>query len=220
MSGSAPAGIRMHFVLAFTLASIMVMLAAGCAGPRPINYYTIVVPTAPANDRTAKPYPVTLQVARMACPPMMRSGGILYETGTNQIGVYSSHHWAEPPDLMVQSWLIRLLNSSGKYESVSERNSNAISDYVLRGKLYDFAEIDGSGIQTRVSMELELYQVKSGRTVWTEFYTHDEPVNGREVANVVQSLENNLSQGLREVADGLDRYFSQQRTARTDGSQQ
>jgi len=120
---------------------------------------------------------------------------------------------------MVQNSLVRVLKSSGKYESVSDRNSGAPSDYILSGKLRDFTEIDGPGIQTRVSLELELYQTKSGRAVWTKLYTHDEPVNGKEVADIVQSLEHNLSQGIGEVAAGLDRYFEQAEATAAQRSQ-
>src|SRR5262245_8589619 len=138
------ASINARALPAWSMVSILCVLAAGCASVRPIKYYTIVVPVPPASA-TATPYSITLQVARMASPPIMRAGGVLYLTGANQIGVYSSHHWAEPPDLMVQSWLIRVLRSSGKYQSVWERNSIASSDYILRGTLYVFDDLADAG---------------------------------------------------------------------------
>jgi ABC-type uncharacterized transport system auxiliary subunit len=71
-------------------------------------------------------------------------------------------------------------------------------------------EVSGSGksMLARVAFEVELRELKTGATVWTHYYTHDEPVSGKDVANVVAALDKNVQQGVKEVVAGLDQYFA------------
>ena len=79
---------------------------------------------------------------------------------------------------------------------------------MLRGHLYDFKEISDPALATRVTFDLELRENKTGSTVWTHFYTHDEPVNAKDIAAVVASLDHNFQAGVTESANSLSAYFS------------
>ena len=79
---------------------------------------------------------------------------------------------------------------------------------MVRGRLYEFAEVDGASITGVVSMEFELYDRKSGNTLWTHFYSQSEPVQSKDISAVVTALDTNLDHGLKEVAAGLGQYFS------------
>ena len=81
-------------------------------------------------------------------------------------------------------------------------------DYILRGRLYDFREISASTLMGRVTFELELRNARSGATVWTYFYTHDEPVAGKDVAAVVAALDHDVQRGIAGFRTSLDQYFS------------
>jgi ABC-type uncharacterized transport system auxiliary subunit len=59
-----------------------------------------------------------------------------------------------------------------------------------------------------VTMDFELLDRKTAQIVWTHFYSRSEPVQGKEVPDVVAALDHNLVQGLTEVSAGLDLYFS------------
>jgi ABC-type uncharacterized transport system auxiliary subunit len=109
---------------------------------------------------------------------------------------------------MLQGNLIRLLSSSGNYQSVASVGSTSEGQFVVRGKLYDFEEVDGASIAGLVSMEFELYERKSGKVVWSHFYSQSEPVQSKEISAIVTALDVNLDRGLNEVAAGLNQYFS------------
>jgi ABC-type uncharacterized transport system auxiliary subunit len=81
-------------------------------------------------------------------------------------------------------------------------------DFALRGRLYDFKELTGGQMSARVTLELEMRNLKTGATVWTHYYTHDEPVGGKDVQAVVAALDRNVQQGVSEVVTSLDQYFS------------
>jgi ABC-type uncharacterized transport system auxiliary subunit len=79
---------------------------------------------------------------------------------------------------------------------------------VVRGRLYAFEEVDGGNITGLVSMEFELCDRKSGKVLWSHFYSESEPVDGKKISAVVTALDLNLDRGLKEVAAGLKQYFS------------
>ncbi len=189
---------------------IVVLFAAlglgACGSGRPIRYYTVELPPAPPASATA--YPITLLVGRIGAPEILQDDPIAYRSGPNEIGTYNYHHWAEPPVQMVKVVLIRQLRSSGRYESVTELGSSAQGEFVLQGRLYDFEEVDTGGTAALVTMEFELLDRKTAKIVWTHFYSRSEPVQGKEIADVVAALDHNLKQGVAEVSSGLDQYFS------------
>ena len=79
---------------------------------------------------------------------------------------------------------------------------------MLRGRLYDFKEVSGSPLQARVTVEFELKDMKSGTTVWSHYYNHDEPVSGKDVPAMVAALDHNVQRGVGEVKASLEQYFS------------
>jgi len=183
------------------------LLAAACGATRPIKYYRLEIPSAgPA--AAAAGYGVSLQVADIDSPPIMRDGRILYQVGTHEVGAYEYHRWVETPDRVVQDSLIRLLRSSGKFQSVDTPRNSLKPDYIVQGKIYEFAEMDKPQIVARVSLEIELHETKTGRTVWSQIYTNEDSVDGKEVPDVVHALDQNLGRGLSQIVAGLDRYFT------------
>ena len=196
----------MHRMARLVLISPLALSLYGCGGGKPIHYYTVQLPVAPT--LTTSEHPVSLLVGSIGGAGMYRDTPIVYHIGTNQIGVYQYSRWAEPPVELVKRKLIRMLNTSGGYQSVASLGSNTEGQFVLRGRLYDFAEVDGANIAGLVSMEFELYDRKSGKVVWTHFYSQSEPAQGKEISGVVTALDTNLDRGLKEVAAGLSQYFS------------
>ena len=86
--------------------------------------------------------------------------------------------------------------------------STSDGQFVVRGKLYDFEEVDSASITGLVSMEFELYERKSGKVVWSHFYSQSEPVQSKEISAIVTALDTNLDRGLKETAAGLNQYLS------------
>jgi ABC-type uncharacterized transport system auxiliary subunit len=144
----------------------------------------------------------------------MRDGRILYQVGNHEVGAYEYHRWLETPDRILQDSLVRLLRSSGKYQAVDTPRSSVRADYIVQGKIYEFAEIDKPDIYTRVSMEIELHDGKSSRTVWSRHYSGEEKVDGKNMPDVVDSLDRNLRRGLLEIVTGIDQYLASQGTVR------
>jgi len=182
----------------------LLLLATGCA-PHKIQYYQISTSVKPPVPAETGP---VLLVGRIATPMALQDGRIRYLAGLNEVGTYEYHRWTDPPGIMVKDALIHVLRASGKFKSVQEAASSAEGDYNLRGKLLEFSEVDITGISTRVSLDLELREIKSGRLVWNQTFTHDDPVQAKVVSDVVQSLDRNLQVVLGNVVSDVGTYIA------------
>ena len=189
------------------IATISIVLLSGCASSRPVKYYRIEIPAPAASPAANTASGVTLQVAPIDSPPIMRDGRILYQVGAHEVGAYEYHRWVETPDRILQDSLVRMLRSSGKYQAVDTPRSSVRPDYIVQGKIYEFAEIDKPDISTRVSMEIELHDARTSRTVWSRHYTGEEQVDGKNMPDVVDSLDRNLRRGLGEIVAGIEQYL-------------
>jgi ABC-type uncharacterized transport system auxiliary subunit len=86
--------------------------------------------------------------------------------------------------------------------------SDSTGQFVVRGSLYDFEEVDGANIAALVSMEFDLLDRKTGEVLWSHFYSQSEPVEEKKISEVVATLNRNLDRGLKEVTVGLGGYFA------------
>jgi len=196
----------MQRTIRLALTSLLALGLGACGSSKPIRYYTLQIPAAPT--LTTNAYPVSLVVATVNSAQIFQDGPIAYRIGVNEIGTYQLSQWAEPPVNLVRRRLIRMLRSSGDYQSVVELGSNSAGQYLLRGRLYDFEEVDTGGISALVSLEFDLIDRKTGKVVWSHFYSQTDPVPTKDISAVVTALDSNLTRGLNEVTAGLDQYFS------------
>jgi ABC-type uncharacterized transport system auxiliary subunit len=185
---------------------MLAIVAAGCGAPRPVKYYVIDATPAAASSTPAQ-IPVVLLVGRFTTSHLYRDDRLIYGSGPVQLGTYEYDRWAEPPADMVQNLLIADLRTSGQYRSVSRVSSSARGDYIVRGHLLAMYGVDKPELVARFSLQLELFDPASRATVWTQTYTHDEPVQGKTVANIVEALDRNISTGLQQLSAGITQYF-------------
>ena len=186
------------------------LVAASCVATRPVHYYTLGPSAPPATQ--GKPDGLILLVGAIATPEALQDGRIRYRTGSNEAGAYEYHRWTERPGSMVRNALIRALRDSGKYQRVLESGSSANGDYLLRGKLNEFDEVDHASIQTKISLHVDLVDLKTNQNVWDHMVEREEPVNGKSVVEVVQSLDRNLQHVVSEAAGEIDKFLVSRRS--------
>lgn len=191
----------------FLLAMIIAGSLAGCGATRPMQYYQLTVP-ADVHHAEANASGISLALGPLAASHLYREDRIVFSSGPQQMGTYEFQRWTEPPAEMIEEVLLRELRASGRYREVFTQRSASHADYVLRGRLYDFKEVSGSPLQARVTVEFELKDMKSGTTVWSHYYNHDEPVSGKDVPAMVAALDHNVQRGVGEVKASLEQYFS------------
>jgi ABC-type uncharacterized transport system auxiliary subunit len=195
--------------------ALMVCLEAlnGCGAARPSKFYQLTVPGEKAVAPDPAPYSVALLLGPITAPDLYRDDRLVYTSENQAMGTYEYRRWAEPPTEMINDILLRELQRSGHYAHIYSLRSGVRGDYVLRGRLYDFREIDGKGLSVRVAFDFELHDNKKGTSVWSHAYSHDQPVDGRDIPAVVAALDRDVQSGLSEVLAGLDQYFSSHMTS-------
>ena len=182
-------------------------LFAGCGSARPSKYYQLTIPanSVPAADPA---HPVRLLIGPLRASHLYREDRIVYSSRGEAMGTYEYHRWALPPTEMLADVLLRDLRGSGQFRSVEIERSNSHGDYVLTGRLYDFEEISASPLTARLTMDMQLRETRTGSIVWTHYYSHDEPVEGKDVSAIVAALDRNAQRGVNDIKSGLEQYFS------------
>ncbi|AXC14563.1 hypothetical protein ACPOL_5313 [Acidisarcina polymorpha] len=184
-------------------------LLGGCGKTEPIKYYQLTVPAGGAPEMTQPATPVTIVVGRLLTSEIYLDDHVVYAINAQQMGTYEYQRWVEVPPLMIQQIFLRELRASGRYKGVYTPESKEVADYSLRGHLYDFKEVDSpNAIVARVTMELEMRNMKTGDVVWKHYYNHDEPVAAKTMPDVVAALDKNVQMAASELAAGLDQYFA------------
>ena len=89
-----------------------------------------------------------------------------------------------------------------------EAGSSATGDYLVRGKLDEFGEVDTGSIQTKISLEVELVSRKTNLNVWDYVAEHEEPVSGKTVPDVVESLDRNLQRVVSDAAAEIGKFLA------------
>lgn len=206
----------MHRIHQFALVVFMAAAAASCGSTRPVKYYVIDTPTASA-DPSAAQYPVRISVGRISSSQLYRMDRIVFGSGPVQLGTYTSERWATIPADMIQDLVVSSLRSTGQYLSVSKLGTSSRPDFIVRGNLLSLYEVDQPDLLGRFALRLELYDPKSGNTVWTGNYSHDEPVNGKSVADVVQALNRNVQAGLQQLTSQIGAYFASHPSQQSSG---
>jgi ABC-type uncharacterized transport system auxiliary subunit len=185
-----------------------VLLAAGCGAARPSKYYQLTVPGDMTAASGTNVIPVTILLGSLTGSHLYREDRLVYSSAGQNMGTYEYQRWAEPPTEIIQDVLFRQLRASGRYRSVNMLRSSARGDFILRGRLYDFKEVEANPAVARVALEYELRDVKTGETVWSQFYSHDEPVGGKDVSSVVAALDRNVQGLIGQMRSSLEQYFS------------
>ena len=183
-------------------------ICSGCGATRPSKYYQLTVPGDMPQAADPSAFQVTLLLGPLTSSHLYREDRIVYSSAGEAMGTYEFQRWAQPPTEMMQEVLFRELQASGRYRSVNSLRSNAHGDYVLHGRLYDFKEVSANPLVARVAVEYELREAKTGTTVWSHYYSHDEPVSGKEVGAIVAALDHNVQSIIGQVKAGLEQYFS------------
>jgi ABC-type uncharacterized transport system auxiliary subunit len=195
----------------------LVLLAAGisfgCGASRPMKYYTLDVPLAPL-ETVSPQFPVSLLVARVASSHLYRDDRVVFGVSSVELGTYEYQRWAEPPVDMIQDDLISSLRSSKQFRSVSAVASNLRGDYLIRARLDSLDEVDKPQLAGRFALQLDLYDPKTGAVVWSDSYSHDEPVSGKKVEDVVLALDQNVKAGLDQLSSNLGQYFATHQTSK------
>lgn len=194
------------------LAGVGAVLLASCGGVPRTRYYTVAVP-APAPANTAKTS-LVLDVPRFQAAEVLRDDRILYYHSPTELNYYEYHRWTTYPADMMAEQVARRLRAMGVFSEVRLFSYSASGDYILRGRLLNFDELDyEAGGMARVGLELSLVRTRDNKMVWSGTREASQPIHEKGVAGVVKALNTAavqvLDQLLPELASETSREVQQ-----------
>ena len=111
-----------HFGKLSGALAVVVLLAAGlssCGSIKPVKYYQLTHPPTSTLGASRSPIDAAILVRLFQTSHLYREDRIVYGGEGEQLGLYESHRWVEPPAELLQDALARGLRSSGHFRAVT-----------------------------------------------------------------------------------------------------
>jgi len=180
---------------------LALLVAASCGGVPKTHFYTLQLPPpAPSDAKTG----YVLGVERFHASEALRDDRIVYYETPTQLNYYEYHRWVSGPARMLEELVARKLDRAGVFADVRRLSSGMGADFILRGRVLNFEEVDGeAGVHGRVALELNLVRASDGATVWSDTRLVERPAEGTGVPGVVKALNASSEQLMNESLTGL-----------------
>lgn len=184
------------------LGLLAALLCAGCGSLPKTYYYTLSIPPPPAPNDPKTSF--ALGVERFSSQQMLRSDRIVYYSSPTELNFYQYHRWSADPPSMLSRLAAQQLEDMGVFAAVLLLPSRDPVDYVLRGRVLNFEEVDYEGsTKGRVVLDLKLLRWRDRKVVWASAHMVERSAEGTGVPGVVTALNASSAQLLREVLPGL-----------------
>ncbi len=188
--------------LAVALGLLGMVMATSCGSVPKTYYYTLRVPAPPAaNDPKTN---FVLGIEHFRAVEMLRDDRIVYYASPTEVNFYQYHRWSADPPSMLSRLSAQQLEDMGVFAAVLLLPSRDPVDYVLRGRVLNFEEIDYEGsTKGRVVLDLKLLRWRDRKVVWSSTHMVERSAEAGGVPGVVTALNASSAQLLREVLPGL-----------------
>lgn len=161
--------------------------AASCGAVPRTNYYALRVPPPPAahDPKTAG----VVGVEHFRAADVLRDDRIVYYASPMELNFYQYHRWSAEPATMLTELVARRLEQSGAFMAVRVLPSREPMDYLVRGRVLNFEEVDsGTNVKGRAGLEMMLVRVRDHKILWSESRQEESAAEGKGVPAVVLAL--------------------------------
>jgi ABC-type uncharacterized transport system auxiliary subunit len=189
-------------LLAGSLGLLAVLAVVSCGSVPKTHFYTVQLPP-PPTARDAKTSYV-LAVDHFQASEALRDDRIVYYETPTQLNYYEYHRWVSDPAGMLEELAVRKLDRAGVFSEVRRIASGVGADFILRGRVLNFEEVDNEGgVRGRVALELNLFRAGDGTMLWSDTRLVERPAEGEGVPGVVRALSASSEQLMNECLSGL-----------------
>lgn len=186
-----------------TLCALAVALLSASCGSVPKTYFYTLQPPAPPAVTDAKTT-LTLGVEHFRAAAMLRDDRIVYYRAPTEMNYYQYHRWGSDPATMLSELSLEWVAATGVFAQVRMLPYREPLDYVLRGRVSSFEELDyGGESKVRVGLELTLVRSRDHKVVWSEQRRVENSVPEKGMAGVVKGLNASSQQLLNDELPGL-----------------
>ncbi|HZP03043.1 MAG TPA: ABC-type transport auxiliary lipoprotein family protein [Terriglobia bacterium] len=184
-------------MLALTLLPLL-----SCGGVPKTHYYSLRLPSAPATVDPQTPFILGVEHFRSA--QVLRDDRIVYYESPVQMNYYEYHRRSSDPPTLLTEQAVRALRQMGVFLEVRILPTPEPLDYLLRGRVNNFEEVDdSSGGKGRVALELWLLRSRDHKVVWNATREVESAIQEAGVPGVVKALNASSERILKDVLSGL-----------------
>ncbi len=176
---------------------LLTALLAGCSvfGDEQRDPVIIYAPQVDvATDPTWPAVTWQLSVSRPTAARVVDSPRIAVRPAPNELQVYRSVSWSQPPSDLIETTVLRTLEDSGKIPSVARSGVGIRADYKLVMDLRRFeADYAGAAVPSAViELNAKLLHAAEQRVVASRTFLQSQPAAGTEVAQVTSAFDQAL----------------------------
>jgi ABC-type uncharacterized transport system auxiliary subunit len=180
----------------------LALWAVSCGSVPKTNYYTLRIPPPPAAHDPGTT--AVVGVEHFRATEALRDDRIIYYVSPTELNFYHYHRWSADPATMLTELTARRLEQSGALAAVRRLPSREPMDYLLRGRLTNFEEVDSTaGVKARVGVEMMLIRTRDRKILWSDSRQEESAAQGKGVAAVVEALNAASDRLLEGTLPGL-----------------
>jgi len=180
---------------------LLALLTACSILPKSETPKIYTLPAAPgARPAAATPVPWALRVAAPSAPRSLDNVRIAVVPASNQLTVYAGARWNDTSTNLFRDRLADAFRDSGRIAALSTDESNLGADFELGGSLAAFqTEYAAGKPEVVIRYDATLAATRKHQIVGSRRFEVHEPVDGKEVPQVVEAFGRAMDKVSREV---------------------
>lgn len=129
---------------------------------------------------------------------------IIYRKSPYQVNYYSYDFWVKKPSDLIKQSILDFLSATGVFKRVINSFSITEPDLILKSRLFSIEEVDaGNQWYARLSLEIEIYDFKTKKSLWYHQFDRRKPLTKKEVALLPRVISEILKAELIEMIKKL-----------------
>lgn len=178
----------------------------GCGSIPPDQYFCIHLDTASLQERSnPTTYPFTLAVQSVKGSSSYKQESVMYRQSPYKIGFYPYHKWEAPPVRMVSEELFEAFLESGLFRRVLKTGVGHDVDYLLRGRIKSFEEVDiGDKWFAHVELYMEFVDKREGQVLWRDIVERRTEAEKRNLEAIAKAMSISLGDCINEIMDKVN----------------
>lgn len=197
-----------------SLALVTLMLVA-CSSRPETKYYTVSPALLEKQDASGT---AVLSVEQFTGDAAYEDTRMVYRESDFELDYYYYHRWTSPPAVMISDYLRVAYSRSGLFRTVESGFSPEAAVF-LNGRVVAVEEIDidEDNWKARVVIDMRLRNAKSGRVVWADTITEEEPIDEQEPEGLARAVSRAMTRIVQRTApiiareaEAVDRRQQQQ----------
>ena len=202
--------LRPQYFFRFGLVSGMAMVFLSFCSILPkaetLEIYQLPSSSIPRSTQ-AHSLPWALRIATPKSSQVTDSMRVLVLRQDNRISAYKGIRWGDPAPILLRDQLAEAFRTDGRFSSVSSGNNNLMADLELGGDLTAF-QVEYKNGTPAVNIRFYATLVQSGRNriVATRSFEILEPVQGREIPEVIAAFGRATDRLAAEIIDWTLQY--------------